>query len=492
MRSPEGDLPFETEEKLKDAFLAGRVQGGWLVQFWADKSWRHVCDVPLIAAFYAQAPVSTVIEPRNVHVYVPGRQGYQAGPLTISEVKARVGRGEISPASWVFLEGDSEWRQVKAVEQLWESIPPLPHQGARGAGLAEGITGADADSIASSPTAAAEGISLGAAEPEVPAASGENQTSPSIKLDLQEAISLEAAGQPLTVSAELPPPKAPEVSFAPIPEAAASPVASAAMGEAVASKDGVDVESPTMAINTLGLSLGVSGKAPPKPPPPAAVKPVSAAAPAAPPAPALREESNFEGIVAEVSMDPIWLIKQGTSETATGPFRFLDVVKFLKEGKLSKNDKISRVGTNRFQKISQQYEFSVAYSVETVVRGGVETQRIVIRRRHPRVAYVANVQIIKGQQAIAGTCVNISAGGVLVEAPRLELTVGDKLILRVLPALIPRPIQCSVTVMGKVPKIPPGYSLQFDDLKKEDKEAIEFFVSETLKKEQAAKQNAAG
>lgn len=526
VRTPSGEVSFETEEKLREAFLAGQVKGGWLVQFWADKSWRYVCDVPMIAAFFSQAPGSTVIEPRNVHVYVPGPQGYQAGPFSLSEMKSRVSRGEISPSNWVFMEGDSEWRQVKSVDGLREMISPLPNQ-SRGPGLAEGITGSGAESITAVPVAGGEegGIPLGAAQ-DTPLGSVEGsseapepQTNPSIKLDLQEAMSLEAAGQPLVPAAippaatdvafDLPTPKAPDVSFAPMPAAAAA--GAVGTNEAAGSKDGVDVESPTMAINIHGLNLatgaakapppkpGVAAAspapakpAPPKPAAPPAASTAGSAVPAAPTASGLKEESTFEGIVAEVPMDPIWLVKQGTSETASGPYRFLDVVKFLKEGKLNKNDKISRAGTNRYQKISQQYEFSVAYSVETVVRGGVETQRIVIRRRHPRVAYMANVQIIKGQQVAAGTCVNISAGGVLVEVPKMELAVGDKLVLRLLPAVIQRPIQCSVTVMGKVPKIPPGYSLQFDDLKKEDKEAIEFFVGEALKKEQASKQNAAG
>jgi hypothetical protein len=38
-------------------------------------------------------------------------------------------------------------------------------------------------------------------------------------------------------------------------------------------------------------------------------------------------------------------------------------------------------------------------------------------------------------------------------------------------------------VIGKIPKIPPAYALKFEDLKNEDKEAIEYDVQEMLKRE---------
>ena len=75
-------------------------------------------------------------------------------------------------------------------------------------------------------------------------------------------------------------------------------------------------------------------------------------------------------------------------------FRFLDVMKFLEEGRINKIDKISRIGTNRFVKIQQQYEFNVKYSIESVVEHGVEKQKILIKRRHPRVPYFTGVQVL--------------------------------------------------------------------------------------------------
>jgi hypothetical protein len=44
-------------------------------------------------------------------------------------------------------------------------------------------------------------------------------------------------------------------------------------------------------------------------------------------------------------------------------------------------------------------------------------------------------------------------------------------------------IACKSMVIGKIPKIPPGFALKFENLKPEDKEAIEFFVTESLKRE---------
>jgi len=195
------------------------------------------------------------------------------------------------------------------------------------------------------------------------------------------------------------------------------------------------------------------------------------------------DQGSFDGITAEISVDPIWLIKKSSSEAVSGPFRFLDVMKFLEEGRINKSDKISKVGTNRFVKILQQYEFNVRYAVETVVEHGVEKQKILIKRRHPRVPYFTGVQIISKTGLLAANCVNISAGGILMEIAKADFNLGDILEVKIMPGLINRSISCKALVIGKIPKIPPAYALKFEDLKNEDKEAIEFYVQETLKRE---------
>lgn len=241
---------------------------------------------------------------------------------------------------------------------------------------------------------------------------------------------------------------------------------------------------------TVGLPTGAPKPPgfPPIPPPNAGVSmpATPGAAPDSIPAEsdAANDGDSFDGITAEIPTEPMWLIKAGTSETAIGPLRFLEVVKFLNDGKINKNDKISKAGTNRFCKIAQQYEFNVKFTIETVVEGGVEKQKIFIRRRHPRVPYMANIQIQRHGQMIQGNCINISAGGILMEAPKATFALGETLSIKILPGLIHATISCDALVIGKVPKIPPGYALKFKELKASDKEAIDFFVQETLKREQ--------
>jgi hypothetical protein len=238
------------------------------------------------------------------------------------------------------------------------------------------------------------------------------------------------------------------------------------------------------------VSAAPPGAPKPAGPTPIAAKPAAppSAPPSAPPTaaavkPADADTGSFDGITAQIPTDPIWLVKQATSETVSGPFRFLDVMKFLGEGRLTKNDKISKVGTNRFVKIQQQYEFNVKYAVETVVENGVERQKILIKRRHPRVAYFTEVQVQSKQGVLAANCVNISAGGILLENATAELNLGDVIEVKLLPGMIDRSISCKSLVIGKIPKMPPAYALKFEDLKQEDKEAIEFYVQETLKRE---------
>ena len=196
-----------------------------------------------------------------------------------------------------------------------------------------------------------------------------------------------------------------------------------------------------------------------------------------------REDRSFDGITAEIPQEAIWLIKKSNSEEVRGPLPYLQVRQMLERGDISKNDKISKVGTNSYIKIVQQYEFNVDYSIEKVVEGGNEIQKIYIRRRHPRVPYLADIQISKTDKMIMGVCLNISAGGILVEAGKTGLNLGEIVMVKILPSAIGRIITCRALVTGKVPRVPPGYALRFMELKDADKEAIEAFVHESLKKE---------
>ena len=363
-----------------------------------------------------------------------------SGPFTTKEIQQKIQGKELCESSWVFVDGDKEWRQVKAIKVLHDMLPALP-----------------SDTPAPPPLAAPEAAGL----PDFTFGAGE-QSNPSIRLDLGDSE----------------PPSSP-------------------MGEP-------EREDPTMAISALGLSslkvdhtqtvedvppaAPLRAPLPGLPPAPGAKPPGPPSAPPKPPsgspaAPASVDHESFDGITAEISVDPIWLVKKASSEAVSGPFRFLDVMNFLEEGRITKSDKISKVGTNRFVKIQQQYEFNVRYNVETVVEHGVEKQKIFIKRRHPRVPYFTGVQILTKTGLLAASCVNISAGGILMEIAKADFNLGDILEVKIMPGLINRSFSCKSLVIGKIPKIPPAFALKFEDLKNEDKEAIEYYVQETLKRE---------
>jgi hypothetical protein len=482
LRKTTGDQLASSDQELKDWFARGQCKPADLLFDFAARAWTRVGEHPafqsLIGTKPAQAP-----EKRLVYYMGTGNLPMLQGPFTTKEIHGRIHARELCLTSWVFVEGDKEWRQIRAVKVLADMMPALPTD------LPEPPA---AEPVPESP-------------PPKPAAAA-----PSL-----DEITFEEDDAPPAA------PAAPPRVFSPTPAPTAVPEMS--------QDDFPEREEATMAISALGLSLkadldeppaapsappakpmfapiptpGAAPSAPPGPPPgsraPAAPPSSPKASPAgasipgfqsaaqmvAPPArkPDSSPEDSFDGLTAEIPMDPIWLVKPGNSETVSGPFRFLEVVKFLDEGRLTKNDKISKVGTNRFVKIQQQYEFNVKHSLETVVEHGVEKQKILIKRRHPRVAYMTGVQVLSRHGTLAGNCINISAGGILLEMSKAELALGEILEIKLLPGLIQRSISCKAQVIGKIPKMPPGFALKFEDLKNEDKEAIEFFVQEMLKRE---------
>lgn len=419
LRRSTGDLKSEAEQEVRDWLLKGLGKPGDFVYDAAASKWTRLGEHPAVSSAFPKPNIS--IERRVVYFVPPGEgTPIPQGPFSIKEIQQKAQARDLSESTWVFVEGDKEWRQVKSVKALLDMLPPVP---------------AEAPDM-STPT---------------------ETSSPSISIDLDTT------------------------------------------GSALPDDSGIEREDPTMAISALGLNSGgpmvpppslkplpkipaaPSAPSAPVPPPPAAPVPPPAAAPAA----KEKDTGSFDGITAEIPTDPIWLVKPANAETVSGPFRFLEIMKFLEEGKITKNDKISRVGANRFVRIQQQYEFNVKYSVEMVVEGGVEKQKIFIRRRHPRVPYITGIQVVSKHGLLPGTCVNISAGGILMEMPKAEFNLGDIVELKILPGLIPRAINCKALVIGRIPKIPPGYALKFEDLKPDDKEAIEHFVAEALKREMA-------
>jgi hypothetical protein len=415
LRRLTGDLSAETEQDLRDWLLKGLGKAGDFLYDANSKSWGRLGDHPALSSCFAKP--TTNPEKRVVYILPPGSGALlPLGPFSIKETQQRLLARDATASSWVFVEGDKEWRQLKSLKALSDMLPPLPAE----------------------PPVATASSAAPSARPEPNTGSIPMQTSPSIHIDMS----------------------------------------------------GVDQEpereDPTMSISTLGLSLDGIKSLPPMPsraPPPPA--PPAAKAASAPVPPEDKDSGAFDGITAEIPTDPIWLVKPANAENTSGPFRFLEVVKYLEEGRLTKNDKISRVGANRFVKIAQQYEFNVKYSVETVVEGGLEKQKIFIRRRHPRVPYITGIQVMSKHGLLPGTCVNISAGGILMEMPKAEFNLGEILELKIMPGLIQKAISCKSLVIGRIPKIPPGYALKFEDLKPEDKEIIEHYVTESLKRQMA-------
>lgn len=470
LRKATGDLSAETEQEVRDWFQKGQCKPADALFDFSANAWVRVGDLAGLADLLGPKPGKNP-EKRLIYFMSAGALPALAGPFTTKEIQQKMQGKELCEASWVFVEGDKEWRQVRTIKVLLDMLPALPTD----------IPAAPAAEEAPLDLSAGEILGLG--EPSAPPSFGlgaGDQSNPSIRLDL-------GGGD----ASDGPPPM-----------------------EAPASADYPEREDPTMAISALGLSsLKVDHTKPveetpaPAAPPPKAPLPglppsaKSAAPPAAPPKPVTpplaplpagaspqaategADQGSFDGITAEISVDPIWLIKKANSEAVSGPFRFLDVMKFLEEGRINKADKISKVGTNRFVKIQQQYEFNVRYAVETVVEHGVEKQKILIKRRHPRVPYFTGVQILTKGGLIAANCVNISAGGILMEIAKADFNLGDILEVKIMPGLINRSISCKSLVIGKIPKIPPAFALKFEDLKNEDKEAIEFYVQETLKRE---------
>lgn len=444
LRKSTGDQPI-AESDLRDWLQRGQCKAADFLYDFSNRQWVRVGDHPALASFFSEKPMQTP-ERRVIYFLSPGGSAnLPQGPFSTKEIQQRAQLRELCASTWVFVDGDKEWRQVKNVKILADMLPALP---------------ADhpAPMEAAPPSA-----------PTPPVLAKPETTQPSISLE---------------VSTGKTPAPTPDTSGEPEPER----------------------EEITMAMDMMGLNLHSENASPP-PAPPKAVKP-SAPLPGLPPKAANAEPARltletdprlraakakenapegFDGITAEIPMDPIWLVKQANSEKVSGPFRFLDVIKYLEEGKLTKNDKISRVGTKAFNKIQQQYEFNVKYSVENVIENGQERQKILIRRRHPRIPYMTGVQIVGKVGMLAGTCVNISAGGILMEAPKAEFNLGEIIEIKILPGLITKPISCKALIIGKIPKIPPGYALKFEDLKQEDKDTIEFFIQETLTREKSKK-----
>lgn len=513
LRKATGDQTAESEQEIRDWFQRGQCKPADFLFDFATQKWCRVGEHPLLAALLGPKP-ATAPDRRLVYLMSSGGQPVPQGPFSMKEIQGRIQARELTLSSWVFVEGDKEWRQVRAVKALADLLPALPTDLPAAPAPAAPAPAAPADSgfsldldlgapsAPSAPPAAAPAV---APKPKLSV-----QTNPSIRIDLDAAaaeppsappasaptaatdddfpereeatMAISALGLSLQSGPETAPPSAPPVAPPGPPPGASRPAPLPGLPPA----PGAAAPSAPSGPPPGGPPRPPTPGTPPKAPPGAPAGFMlgnQVPTPAAPSAPPADGDGNFDGLTAEIPVEPIWLVKPASAETVSGPFRFLEVVKFLEEGRLTKNDKISKVGTNRFVKIQQQYEFNVKFSLETVIEHGVEKQKILIKRRHPRVPYITGVQVLSRHGMLAGNCINISAGGLLLEVAKADLALGEIIEIKILPGLIARSISCKAQVIGKIPKMPPGFALKFEDLKNEDKEAIEFFVQETLKRE---------
>ena len=390
---------YQTEDlsQILNWFLEGKCSAGDFVFSFETNTWQVLAEVSGVSDYFKQKPME-IIEKPMIYIALAGPFFRQAGPFTYTHIKEKIAAREVCAFTWIFVEGDKGWRQIKEVKVLNGLLPPLP----------EHIPEPELEVVKD-------------LEPPPP-------ISHVVELDMQK-IENSLSNPELKVEDT---------------RAIAAHIPELAMAEGLAIEE------------TKAVAM-------PKRPP--------------------REDRSFDGITAEIPQEAIWLIKKSNSEEVRGPLPYLQVRQMLERGDISKNDKISKVGTNSYIKIVQQYEFNVDYSIEKVVEGGNEIQKIYIRRRHPRVPYLADIQISKTDKMIMGVCLNISAGGILVEAGKTGLNLGEIVMVKILPSAIGRIITCRALVTGKVPRVPPGYALRFMELKDADKEAIEAFVHESLKKE---------
>lgn len=461
LRKITGDQAIQSEQEIRDLFQKGQCKLGDFLYDFSQKKWLRVGDSPAMAADFPKPTMP--VEKKVIYFLTPGSMPVTNGPYSVKEMPQRFQSRELCESTWVFVDGDKEWRQVKSVKLLADMLaavklptdqPVEPGTAASGIELGSGVDSGFTPSIGT-----ATGLNFARTqEIEIGGVSGNSiENNPVVEKE-EETKAFSALGLSLDLEADR-----------------------AAQNAKPATPPATPSATPT---SVPPATPPLKPKAPVAPSAPPAAKP-----PVPPPSPAgvqpkvVREESSYDGITAEIPTDPIWMIKQANSEATSGPFRFLEVVQMLSEGKLTKNDKISRTGSNSFVKIMQQYEFNVKYSLETVIERGVEKQKIFIKRRHPRVPYITGVQLQSRLGLIAGSCVNISAGGILMEVPKAEFNLGEILEIKIMPGLIPKAITCKALIIGKIPKIPPGYALKFEDLKNEDKEAIEFYIQETLKRE---------
>lgn len=197
--------------------------------------------------------------------------------------------------------------------------------------------------------------------------------------------------------------------------------------------------------------------------------------------------SFIHGEHFEVVNDPIWVLpeevtgKKGEPE----PTRYLDIVRLLQEGKLTKKAPIRKVWDKNWQKIADVYEFNAQTVRKVVDVGGLRVEKIFIQRQNPRAAYFSPVQITFGEKEIRGTCTSISLGGCFIEMNIKEINLHDMMRLKFMAGAIPLEFEVDAESVFILPKKPQGIGFKFHGLEEEPAEEIKDFVERYISKMKA-------
>ena len=101
---------------ILDWLKQGHCGAGDFVYVEANGAWSPVCELPGIQPLFAAKP-GVKLEKPVITVFKLGYgKSLQQGPFTLSTVFDMLARGDLCASSWIFIDGDKEWRQVKNVK----------------------------------------------------------------------------------------------------------------------------------------------------------------------------------------------------------------------------------------------------------------------------------------------------------------------------------------------------------------------------------------
>ena len=183
----------------------------------------------------------------------------------------------------------------------------------------------------------------------------------------------------------------------------------------------------------------------------------------------------------ELPSEPIWYIKRTEDAlgNSAGPYRFAKLISMLESGEVTRGDKISLNAEKGFIKIRDQFEFNINHKIE----GG----KVFIARKHFRVNYITEVAVeLLDKSSFMCDTLDISEGGAQLEAKnKVQLSVGDTLILSVLPGLIKKRIKIVAKVVRINSSNEAKFSVGFLHIDEKEKVLIQDFIRGALERKYA-------